>query len=232
MGSCLLNFLIEPCPGRNPGPIASFGQSETGHSVPRPSRTAASYHFRPSEYPDLPGEGRVHGRLKRSFAPEVTGLPRLFTRKGLDLSLQKTAMNGKGSFQRRSDHPTMAYDDKNIPCEDCGIEFVHSAEDQERYAERGFTSDPKRCRDCRAKRKARQGGGGGGGGRSGGGGGGGGYGGGRGGGGGGGGGRGGFGGPREEHEAVCASCGVTTTVPFKPTQDRPVYCRDCFRSQR
>ena len=33
---------------------------------------------------------------------------------------------------------------------------------------------------------------------------------------------------REMHEAVCASCGVTTQVPFRPSGDRPVYCRDCF----
>lgn len=36
------------------------------------------------------------------------------------------------------------------------------------------------------------------------------------------------GGAREMFEAVCAQCGVTTTVPFKPRGDRPVYCRTCF----
>lgn len=121
----------------------------------------------------------------------------------------------------------MSFEDKTIICADCGQEFVHSAEDQARYAERGFTNEPKRCRECRDKRKA-QGGGGGGhsrGPRGGGGG----YGGGGGGGGGGGAGR---GGPRESYEAVCAACGATTTVPFKPSQGRPVYCRDCFRSKR
>jgi CxxC-x17-CxxC domain-containing protein len=36
------------------------------------------------------------------------------------------------------------------------------------------------------------------------------------------------------HEAVCAECGVTTQVPFRPSGDRPVYCRECFskRNQR
>jgi CxxC-x17-CxxC domain-containing protein len=29
--------------------------------------------------------------------------------------------------------------------------------------------------------------------------------------------------------AICSECGVLTTVPFKPTQGRPVLCRDCFR---
>jgi CxxC-x17-CxxC domain-containing protein len=28
--------------------------------------------------------------------------------------------------------------------------------------------------------------------------------------------------------AVCAVCGKDTTVPFRPTQGRPVLCRDCF----
>ena len=35
---------------------------------------------------------------------------------------------------------------------------------------------------------------------------------------------------REMFEAVCAQCGVTTTVPFKPRGDRPVYCRACYAS--
>ena len=38
--------------------------------------------------------------------------------------------------------------------------------------------------------------------------------------------------PREEHEVTCADCGTQTTVPFKPTGDRPVYCRDCFAKNR
>jgi CxxC-x17-CxxC domain-containing protein len=29
--------------------------------------------------------------------------------------------------------------------------------------------------------------------------------------------------------AICSECGVLTTVPFKPTQGRPVLCRACFR---
>jgi len=30
------------------------------------------------------------------------------------------------------------------------------------------------------------------------------------------------------HEAICASCHKNCQVPFRPTNDRPVYCRDCF----
>ena len=36
------------------------------------------------------------------------------------------------------------------------------------------------------------------------------------------------GGTREMFEAICAQCGVPTTVPFKPRGDRPVYCRACY----
>ncbi len=35
---------------------------------------------------------------------------------------------------------------------------------------------------------------------------------------------------REQFDAVCARCGVATTVPFKPRGDRPVYCRQCYAS--
>ena len=35
---------------------------------------------------------------------------------------------------------------------------------------------------------------------------------------------------RDMYEAVCAQCNVTTTVPFKPRGDRPVYCRACYAS--
>lgn len=37
---------------------------------------------------------------------------------------------------------------------------------------------------------------------------------------------------KEMFEAKCASCGATARVPFKPREDRPVYCSDCFSSQR
>lgn len=37
---------------------------------------------------------------------------------------------------------------------------------------------------------------------------------------------------RVETAAVCSQCGKETTVPFKPTQGRPVYCRECFQQRR
>ena len=36
---------------------------------------------------------------------------------------------------------------------------------------------------------------------------------------------------REMHSATCASCRAETTVPFKPTNNRPVYCKDCYQRQ-
>ena len=46
------------------------------------------------------------------------------------------------------------------------------------------------------------------------------------------GGRGGRGSERQMYDAVCASCGRPTQVPFKPTGDRPVYCKECYSNQR
>lgn len=33
---------------------------------------------------------------------------------------------------------------------------------------------------------------------------------------------------REDFETVCDECGKNCTVPFRPTEGKPVYCRDCF----
>jgi len=43
---------------------------------------------------------------------------------------------------------------------------------------------------------------------------------------------GGGGAPRSETRAICSQCGKETTVPFKPTQGRPVYCRECYQARR
>jgi CxxC-x17-CxxC domain-containing protein len=42
------------------------------------------------------------------------------------------------------------------------------------------------------------------------------------------------GGPRARSETrtTCSQCGEETTVPFKPTQGRPVLCRVCFKQQK
>ena len=103
----------------------------------------------------------------------------------------------------------MSYEDKTLTCTDCGQPFTFTADDQAYHATKGFTNEPKRCTSCRQTRRNERGGGGFGGGG------------------------GGFGGgPREMHPVVCAECGKDTTVPFRPTGDRPVYCSDCFSKRR
>ena len=130
----------------------------------------------------------------------------------------------------------MSYTDRSITCADCGQEFTFTAGEQEFYAQRGFTEPPKRCPSDRALRKAQRSGGGAGeggdryGGSS--------Y-------------DGGYSSsfagapagyssgsgyrerrPRELFEAVCADCGKTASVPFRPTGNKPVYCSDCFQNHR
>jgi len=126
------------------------------------------------------------------------------------------------------------YADKPMTCRDCGKQFIFTAGEQEFYGSRGF-SEPTRCAECRAARKASRDSGGSGGDRE--------YGSSRG---------GGYGsdreysssrsggyssgsrsqgGERQMFQAVCADCGTTTEVPFEPRQGRPVYCRDCFEKR-
>ena len=73
---------------------------------------------------------------------------------------------GQASRERRVDVvPTqflggvyVTYTDQVITCTDCGIDFVFSASEQEFFAEKGFSSAPKRCSSCRAQRRASGGG--------------------------------------------------------------------------
>ena len=44
---------------------------------------------------------------------------------------------------------------------------------------------------------------------------------------------GGFGGRRREmHKATCADCKKECEVPFKPSGDRPVYCKECYSKRK
>src|SRR5436190_122398 len=107
--------------------------------------------------------------------------------------------------------------DKTLTCVDCRQEFAFTASEQQFYADRQF-SEPRRCASCRAIRKASRGTdsyGGNGGSTSGG------Y------------TSGGYErGPREMFSATCASCGREAQVPFRPNGSKPVYCSDCFTTQR
>ena len=37
---------------------------------------------------------------------------------------------------------------------------------------------------------------------------------------------------RVETQATCSACGKDTTVPFRPTQGRPVFCKECFQLRK
>jgi len=95
------------------------------------------------------------------------------------------------------------FEDKLLQCADCGVEFNFSADDQEFYAQKGYSA-PKRCSTCRSNRKASSSGRGGQ--------------------------RGGFGGSKPKYKVICSACGCETTVPFEPKNDRPVYCSDCYKN--
>src|SRR5437870_8444966 len=113
--------------------------------------------------------------------------------------------------------------DTTLTCRDCGQAFTFTSGEQEFYASRGF-SEPSRCPDCRAARKAQRDGGGssyssygssssygsGGGSYS------------------SGGGR----AAREMFTATCSSCGQSAQVPFQPSSETPVYCSACFEQRR
>jgi len=95
-----------------------------------------------------------------------------------------------------------------LVCRDCEKQFAFTVTEQDIFAKRGFTSDPGRCPDCRAARQTRNGN------------------------------------AstysatttarprRETHNATCSDCGSVAEVPFIPSADRPVYCRDCFAKRR
>ena len=101
----------------------------------------------------------------------------------------------------------MSFQDKTLTCMDCGQSFVFTAGEQEFFAQKGFQNEPKRCKSCKAAKRGGE--------RS-----------------GGLGANAASGGSRELFEVTCSSCGQQTSVPFRPTLDRPVYCRTCFQARR
>ena len=101
--------------------------------------------------------------------------------------------------------------DTTLTCRDCGQGFTFTAGEQDFYASRGF-SEPTRCQDCRAARRAERDRG-----------------------------SFSNGGayessapraPRQMYEAVCTGCGNIASVPFQPSADKPVYCSTCFEQRR
>ena len=46
--------------------------------------------------------------------------------------------------------------DKKLVCIQCGQEFLFTVDEQEFYARKGLSYDPKRCKACRQLKKANQ----------------------------------------------------------------------------
>jgi len=97
----------------------------------------------------------------------------------------------------------MEFHDKVLKCAECGSEFVFTAGEQMFFADKGFKNEPKRCKSCKSARAQATGAA-----------------------------TGAAAVQRVETKTVCSQCGKDTTVPFKPTQGRPVYCRECFQHRR
>jgi CxxC-x17-CxxC domain-containing protein len=100
----------------------------------------------------------------------------------------------------------MEFQDKVLTCVDCGATFVFTAGEQLFFHDKQFRNEPKRCKSCKSKRVAVL-----------------------------------NSTPaaadrsyhsRVETRAICSQCGKETTIPFRPTQGRPIFCRECFVQKR
>jgi CxxC-x17-CxxC domain-containing protein len=93
-------------------------------------------------------------------------------------------------------------DDKTIVCIDCSNDFVWSVGEQIFFRDKNLQNPPKRCKGCKQAKNER------------------------------------LAAiaaaqasgirQRIEVSVRCARCQETTTVPFYPSQGRPVYCRSCY----
>src|SRR5512138_1200626 len=98
------------------------------------------------------------------------------------------------------------YQDRSIKCVDCNEDFVWTAGEQVFFHDKGLKNEPKRCKPCKQAKNER------------------------------------LAAiaaaqtsgvrQRIEVSVQCAQCGQQTTVPFYPSQGRPVYCRSCFLAGR
>jgi CxxC-x17-CxxC domain-containing protein len=101
----------------------------------------------------------------------------------------------------------MDFVDRILTCTDCGGEFIFTAGEQLFFLDKQFKNDPKRCKPCKSRRGAQATGAANSGGLA------------------------AAGISRTETRTICSECGIETTVPFKPTQGRPVLCRQCYKNK-
>lgn len=107
---------------------------------------------------------------------------------------------GVESFSASIENPE--FEDQSIQCIDCSRSFVWTAGEQAFFRDKQLQNPPKRCKECKQAKNER------------------------------------LAAitaaqasgirQRIEVSVNCARCGESTTVPFYPSQGRPVYCRSCF----
>jgi CxxC-x17-CxxC domain-containing protein len=100
--------------------------------------------------------------------------------------------------------PQVLFEDRLLICSDCNTEFIFTAGEQLFFHDKQFKNDPKRCKPCKSRRSGLSAVANGTGPAA-------------------------AGLSRTETRTECSECGIQTTVPFKPTQGRPVLCRHCFQ---
>jgi CxxC-x17-CxxC domain-containing protein len=98
------------------------------------------------------------------------------------------------------------FEDRALTCVDCAESFIWTAGEQLFFQDKGLRNEPKRCKPCKQAKNER------------------------------------LAAiaaaqasgvrQRIEVSVQCAQCGQQTTVPFYPSQGRPVYCRSCFLAGR
>jgi CxxC-x17-CxxC domain-containing protein len=150
-------------------------------------------------------------RINRDFSRRAPTNPRIEV---TDLDegrtpdpLQAKILPRGSNLHRVTGESGMEFIDRLLICADCGGEFIFTAGEQLFFFDKQFKNDPKRCKPCKCKRAGasalKSGTGPAAAGLS-----------------------------RTETRTECSDCGIETTVPFKPTQGRPVLCRQCFQKKR
>jgi CxxC-x17-CxxC domain-containing protein len=120
--------------------------------------------------------------------------------------VQATAESAATEANGEWGHAEMEFEDLTIKCVDCGSDFIWTAGEQVFFHDKGLKNAPKRCKPCKQAKNER------------------------------------LAaiaaaqaaGTRQRIEVsvTCAQCGQQTTVPFYPSQGRPVFCRSCFLASR
>lgn len=116
--------------------------------------------------------------------------------------MSKIATNSLKQFNQKTFADDADLSDIDILCIDCESEFIWTVGEQIFFRDKGLQNPPKRCRECKQAKNER------------------------------------IAsvtaaqaaGFKEKIEVAvyCARCNGYTTVPFYPSQGRPVFCRSCY----